>query len=309
MIVSEKYQYKAHGKLLLSGEYFVLDGAVALALPTKKGQHFTVEPFHAEPNILLWESYDSNGKLWFEGWFSLPNAEWIEGNNSDVGHQLERLFKAAQSIRKINFPTQSIAVKSTLEFPRDWGLGSSSTMISFLGQWLGVNPFELLRRGFGGSGYDVACAQSNTPITYQISRKKPIVTPINFHPTFHENLFFIHQGMKQSSRSAIHHYRETTMIQSDTIQLVTELSERFIKAKTLAEFQSTMLAHEQFISQHLSLPMIQDSFPDFPGQTKSLGAWGGDFILAASDKNRVEVTNYFQKIGLNVVIPYAEMVY
>lgn len=36
--------FKSNGKLLLTGEYLVLDGAVALALPTKMGQIMTVEP-------------------------------------------------------------------------------------------------------------------------------------------------------------------------------------------------------------------------------------------------------------------------
>ena len=28
--------------------------------------------------------------------------------------------------------------------------------------------------------------------------------------------------------------------------------------------------------------IVLEGFPDFPGEIKSLGAWGGDFILAAS---------------------------
>ncbi len=34
--------FSAHGKLLLSGEYFVLDGALGLALPANYGQHLAL---------------------------------------------------------------------------------------------------------------------------------------------------------------------------------------------------------------------------------------------------------------------------
>ena len=35
--------FYSNGKLLITGEYLVLDGAKALALPTKYGQYLTVE--------------------------------------------------------------------------------------------------------------------------------------------------------------------------------------------------------------------------------------------------------------------------
>jgi len=35
--------YRSNGKLLLTGEYVVLDGALSLALPTTLGQRLTVE--------------------------------------------------------------------------------------------------------------------------------------------------------------------------------------------------------------------------------------------------------------------------
>ena len=38
-------RYSSHGKFLLTGEYLVLKGALALALPLKLGQSMTVETF------------------------------------------------------------------------------------------------------------------------------------------------------------------------------------------------------------------------------------------------------------------------
>ncbi|MEQ3661167.1 MAG: GHMP kinase, partial [Flavobacterium sp.] len=38
-----KQTYYSNGKLLLTGEYVVLDGAKALAVPTKFGQSLSIE--------------------------------------------------------------------------------------------------------------------------------------------------------------------------------------------------------------------------------------------------------------------------
>ena len=38
-----KTTYYSNGKLLITGEYLVLDGAEALALPTKFGQNLIIE--------------------------------------------------------------------------------------------------------------------------------------------------------------------------------------------------------------------------------------------------------------------------
>jgi hypothetical protein len=46
-------------------------------------------------------------------------------------------------------------------------------------------------------------------------------------------------------------------------------------------------------------------FHDFEGVVKSLGAWGGDFVLAISKENP---TDYFKAKGFEVVIPYSEMI-
>ena len=52
-------------RFLLSGEYFVLNGADALALPTKAGQSLSVKYEQSFDPSLSWRAYDSNGELWF----------------------------------------------------------------------------------------------------------------------------------------------------------------------------------------------------------------------------------------------------
>jgi hypothetical protein len=53
-----KETFYSNGKLI-TGEYLVLDGAKAFALPTKFGQNFTVEKNHHE---IHWKSFDSDAK-------------------------------------------------------------------------------------------------------------------------------------------------------------------------------------------------------------------------------------------------------
>jgi hypothetical protein len=56
----------------------------------------------------------------------------------------------------------------------------------------------------------------------------------------------------------------------------------------------------------LNQPTVQQRFfSDFKGQTKSLGAWGGDFILATGDETTID---YFKLKGYHTVIPYTSMI-
>jgi hypothetical protein len=46
-------------------------------------------------------------------------------------------------------------------------------------------------------------------------------------------------------------------------------------------------------------------FNDYKGAIKSLGAWGGDFILVTGNEDSI---SYFKKKGYNTIIPYSKMV-
>lgn len=49
-------------------------------------------------------------------------------------------------------------------------------------------------------------------------------------------------------------------------------------------------------------------FHDFPGEIKSLGAWGGDFLLAAASTNVEKQKKYFQQKGFETSFNYKELV-
>ena len=59
-----KLSFYSKGKLLLTGEYVILDGAIGIALPTKKGQSLIVES--NDSGHLVWQSFDCQNKIWFE---------------------------------------------------------------------------------------------------------------------------------------------------------------------------------------------------------------------------------------------------
>ena len=67
-----------------------------------------------------------------------------------------------------------------------------------------------------------------------------------------------------------------------------------------------MDSHEALLSNILSLtPVKKALFPDYPGSIKSLGAWGGDFILATAEE---APDAYFRNKGYETIIPYQKMV-
>lgn len=301
--------YHGHGKLLLSGEYFVLDGAEALALPTTVGQSLSVRYSPSFNPVLCWKSFDPNGELWFEAKFEFWRFNLVNGEETEETKMLQELLRQARK-QNPHFLRDDVDVfvETRLGFPLDWGLGSSSTLVFNIAQWAYVSPFELLFKTTGGSGYDIACAQSEGPIVYQKNTSGPKWGPTAFDPVFKDNLWFVYLGKKQNSREAIAKYRETKSSSTD-ISRITELTRIMANATELTEFMNAMNEHEEILSKRLSKPMIKtERFSDFNGSVKSLGAWGGDFVLVASSENDAQVKKYFKAKGFDVCLPYRDLI-
>ena len=99
-----------------------------------------------------------------------------EGNAEVIAETLLDILKEAKRMNPSFLNAVSgFVIKTTLSFPRNWGLGTSSTLINSIAKWAEVDAFQLLWNSFKGSGYDIACAQNNTPIFYQIEDKKPVM--------------------------------------------------------------------------------------------------------------------------------------
>ena len=187
--------YYSNGKLLLTGEYLVLDGAKSLALPTKFGQDVVVEKI--KESQLIWGSFTHSGECWFEAVFDLPKLRLVncpfksnkEGSAEVIAETLLSILQEAKRANP-NFlnSEHGFVVKTNLTFPRNWGLGSSSTLINSIASWAKVDAFALLKNSFGGSGYDIACAQNDTPVLYEIKNTKPIVESVSFNPEFIDDI-------------------------------------------------------------------------------------------------------------------------
>lgn len=316
MVIDEN-SFFARGKLLISGEYLVLDGAKALAVPTVQGQQMKVFSLSTgQESFLDWRSFDVNNKVWFEARFFKESLGLMTTSDLKMAKSLQSvLLYCKQWQPGFLADTNSTTVETKLEFPRLWGLGTSSTLISMVARWATVNPYELLARTFGGSGYDIACAQAESPLFYSLSRENdtlPVTTPVNFNPPFANQLFFVYLEKKQNSREGMKRYIEKKKGKSlkNAIAEVSTLSEKMAAASDLKVFGDLMEAHEDVISRIIEAKKVKTRlFPDFNGWVKSLGAWGGDFILVASQELPEVVTSYFKEKGYATCLPFRKLIF
>lgn len=298
--------FYSNGKLLLTSEYTVLNGAKALALPTVFGQSLTVEENDSER--IFWKSFDSDKSVWID--VEIPFSEIINRLSSRQNPLEVNLINILHEAYKLN-PTflgknKGYNVETHLTFPRLWGLGTSSTLINNIAQWLQINPYKLLETTFNGSGYDIACASNNTPILFWLEGKKPMVKAVDFYPKFSENLYFVYLNKKQNSKSAIANYYSKQQNITQAIIQTDKITTKILQTKELSEFANLLEKHETVMSNLLEMKTAKELlFADFKGIIKSLGAWGGDFVLVVSEENP---TKYFNEKGFETVIPYKKMI-
>jgi mevalonate kinase len=302
-----KKTFYSNGKLLITGEYLVLDGAKAFALPTKSGQNLIVE--NGVNHEINWKSYNADGRIWLEERIPFKViSSGVKPENESILNTLITILQHAYLLNP-NFLhlSEGYCITTELTFPKNWGLGTSSTLINNIAQWLEIDAFVLLKNSFGGSGYDVACAQNNWPILYHLKEGKPLVEKTTFNPLFIKNLYFVYLNKKQNSKTAIASYNKNN--RSDLafkIEALDKITFDVLNAKTIQQFAYALEQHEQTMSAILGIRTVkEDLFPDYDGVVKSLGAWGGDFVMIISEK---DPTEYFQKKGYNTLLKYNEMI-
>jgi mevalonate kinase len=304
--------YYSHGKLLLTGEYVVLDGALAMAVPSIYGQSLDIEK--GQDHILKWTSLDENGKAWLDVEFTLDGHEIALSpiSKNEISDRLLQILNAAKQLNpEFLSEFKGYHVTTVLGFPKNWGLGTSSTLISNVADWANVDAYTLLEQTFGGSGYDIACAKATGSLTYKLNTSKDSlprsIKTVDFDPTFKDHLYYVHLNQKQNSRDGIKQYRDNTSDLSSSIKEISIITQKMISCESLSEFQKLMDDHELIISEIIKeTPIKTRLFNDFNGSIKSLGAWGGDFVMVATDANP---TTYFNSKGYNTILSYSEMVY
>lgn len=303
-----KKTFYSNGKLLITGEYLVLDGAKAFALPTKMGQNLIIT--EGSNKEIIWKSYDFDGSIWFEDTLLFsdiskevnPETESVKATLTTILHEAFKLNP------DFILNSDGYTITTELGFPKSWGLGTSSTLINNIAQWLQIDAFTLLKNSFGGSGYDIACAQNDTPIVYHLEHGNPVVEKVTFNPEFTQDLYFVYLNKKQSSKSAIAAYnmnKKNNLPRTITINDL--ITSEVLNATTIQSFATAVQNHELQMSIILETQTIKESlFPDFNGVIKSLGAWGGDFVMVIATENP---SDYFISKGYKTIIPYHEMIW
>ncbi len=297
----------SHGKLLITGEYLILDGAKALALPLKLGQYLTFKK--AKEPLLKWTALKPDG-AWFQAQFSLPGLDVIKTTEPDLSDHLRKILLQVRSLNN-NFllEQQGVEAETILEFDPDYGFGSSSTLINNLARWADVDPYKLQNISFGGSGYDIACAQAEHPITFQLINSHPTVNTVQFNPPFKDQLYFVYLNKKQQSRSSIVAYRKEAQIGRNDIQTISDITDKLTYTQDLANFELLLFEHEKIISTVLGKPTIQSAlFEDHPGIVKSLGAWGGDFVMMTNHIEPADFKAYLSRKGYETWFRFDEIV-
>lgn len=291
---------------MLTGEYVVLDGANALAIPTKFGQKLLVKTlsfdFHSYSNNNKWQALNFNNEVWID--VNLDDIRNIDNTSKNIFD----IVKVLKIIHPHLFEEFRYEFISKLEFPNNWGLGSSSTLISLLAQWADVNPYLLLDKTFGGSGYDIACATAKTPIIYNVNNKKNALA-VELNSSWTKDAYFVFLNKKQNSREAIAYYK--TLQQTEKpIDDFNNLTEALVQCSNTDSAIEIVQEHENLMSNLLKTERLQSKlFSNFIGKCKSLGAWGGDFILAVSKEGEEYVKNYFENKGYNTIFKFEEMIW
>lgn len=307
----------ANGKLLITGEYLVLSGALALAVPTIPGQEMTISRGE-EAGILLWESYYHDEK-WFEARFSLPALDITETSDTTAAGFIRQVFKEALRLRdrgtgsRGDWETgrggEGIEVVTRLGFHPEWGLGSSSSLIHNLAKLLGIDPFTLFFSTQQGSGFDIACASASKAILYRLENGNPVFETTDFRPPFAGHLALVYSGRKQRSAESVGRFRASGQRREIEKGSISAITREIVRSHDLPEFMSLVDEHEKIMSKVLDTRSIKDlMFADFPGSIKSLGAWGGDFILAAAPIDFNEIKSYFSAKRLNTVFKWEELI-
>ena len=319
--------YKSNGKLLLTGEYLVLKGATALALPLKLGQSLDVETLEENENRIYWNAYKKstdNGKQttdivhdpqpWFSVVLDKTDFSVIETDDNEKAERLSSIMSKVKSLNDNVFnDSHDYKFNTLLDFDPQWGLGSSSTLINNVSEWAEIDPYSLLDSTFKGSGYDIACAKSNEPIFYKVNRQQStdngrIIEIANFNPEFKDNLYFVYQGHKQSSANEVKAFLAKEKRYEREIESVSEISRILPDIQTLRDFCYFIKVHEEIMERCLDQKRIKKYYSDFEGEMKSLGAWGGDFFMAATNWDEAKVKKYFENKGNNVIFKYKDII-
>ncbi|MEI6574862.1 MAG: GYDIA family GHMP kinase [Bacteroidota bacterium] len=294
--MQDRLSYRANGKLLISGEYLVLKGATALAIPLIFGQTLSISDSNTDH--ISWESHDKSGRWFFEeikpGSFAV-----LDTDSETIAGKLNTILIAAKKLNPDFLKKGGICVTMSANYPLHWGLGSSSSLISLISQWAKVDSWELYRHCFNGSGYDLACAKNDFPLFYRLIDSKQEIIRANPGEALKKYSYFAFLGKKQDSSVEVDSFLLNNKVSGHDIARITALSIDICNEGNYDSLYKKVAEHESIISEILCRPTLKEErFPGFPGMVKSLGAWGGDFAMFVSDLPGMKVTSLLKNLGI-----------
>lgn len=307
--MTQQQSWYAHGKLLVTGEYLVMKGTQGLALPLKQGQSLHVEQIQSKQAELIWIADHPQGN-WFRSRHTLPDLKDVESTRQELSHKLTNIL---QAIRQLNPDflngNQSFRVHTRLEFNPEFGFGSSSTLLANLARWAQVDPYVLQFSIWGGSAYDIACARADGPILYSLKNGRPAVQPVRFNPPFRHHLYFVYLGHKQRTTKSIRYFKDNARFSADVLEHISAISHEITQTSDLKSFNRLINEHEKIIAKVMGLPTVKEKlFAKAPFQVKSLGAWGGDFVLISSEWPKNKLCQYLKKSGFDICFTWDDLI-
>jgi mevalonate kinase len=314
--------FYSRGKFLITGEYAILHGAGGLALPVSRGQDLKWKD-PGESQSLDWTTRVKGRKV-FSAAFRGENYFPVVSGDRKMAVFLRKVLVRAAKM-SVNGPVFGKVI-SNLDFDMEWGLGSSSSLISNIAYLFDVNPFALHFAVSRGSGYDIACARSDSPILYRLdyqsenypgipfSGKKdfrvPVYREVEFRPPFRGNLYFAWTGKKQDSAGSVERFLSSNRPGAADLEDISQITADIVKTDSIGDFNRLLAEHDRILSRLLDQEPISDAmFRDFPGYVKSLGAWGGDFIMISWEGGYTELQHRLKNKGIEVVFPYDRLIY
>ncbi len=258
---------------------------------------------------LIWEAFYPEGS-WFTGEFILPSLEIKRASDQDFARRLVNILNITKQLNPRFLSETGFRVTTRLDFNPEYGFGSSSTFIVNLARWAKIDAFKLQKLTFKGSGYDIACGLEAKPIVYKLLHNKPTYYPVDFDPPFAENLYFVYLGQKRRSLEAIAAFKKNASFTSSQIDAITSITHKIMDTTSLTAFEELMNEHESVMETILQTAKTGSRiFPWYKdGVVKSLGAWGGDFVLFTSKKQPKEFREEMFKHDVKVLFQYKNLI-
>ncbi len=290
--------YFAPGKLLLSGEYAVLDGARAISCPSHRGQFLELYKTK-NTSTLEWNALTEDGYCWLHIVLS-TDGEILKTNDLPKAELIHALLLDAFDQ---NIPG-GLGVETQLNFKREWGLGSSSTLISLIAEWAEKDAMELFFRHLKGSGYDVATAIEKRTICYHLMAHRQAEWKTVELPQILDKTYFLYLGEKQISSTEVLRYDRLEK-QPTLVNDISQLSDALLSLQSELELINWMAEHEKITGLLIQQESLKiQRFPHLKGGFKSLGAWGGDFVWIMPQADDLE---YLKKLGYHEFFAFKEL--